>query len=120
MVMTSQPGAFGDVLRRYRVAAGLTQEELAERAHLSARGISNLERGVRRLPQRGTAELLADALGLRDAERAAARKAARRRDAGGVGAGAPAFSAPAFGVATFTVFAPAGGEMSNTDEDTEP
>ena len=38
---------FGDVLRRYRVAAGLTQEALAERAALSARGISDLERAAR-------------------------------------------------------------------------
>ena len=38
---------FGDLLRRYRTAAGLTQEELAERAGLSTRGISDLERGAR-------------------------------------------------------------------------
>ena len=44
--------SFGDLLRRYRVAAGLTQEELAERASLSARGISDLERGARSAPQR--------------------------------------------------------------------
>jgi transcriptional regulator with XRE-family HTH domain len=36
---------FGDLLRRYRLAAGLTQEELAEQAHLSPRAISDLERG---------------------------------------------------------------------------
>ena len=29
---------FGGLLRRYRLAAGLTQEELAERSGLSARG----------------------------------------------------------------------------------
>ena len=34
---------FGNLLRRYRVAAGLTQEELAERAGVSTRGISDLE-----------------------------------------------------------------------------
>ena len=38
---------FGELLRRLRVAAGLTQEALAERAGLSARGLSDLERGVR-------------------------------------------------------------------------
>src|SRR5690348_8818505 len=32
---------FGDLLRRHRLAAGLTQEELAERAGLSARAISD-------------------------------------------------------------------------------
>ena len=35
------------LLRRYREAAGLTQETLAQRAGLSARGISDLERGAR-------------------------------------------------------------------------
>ena len=44
---------FGDVLRRYRVAAGLTQEALAERAALSARGISDLERAARTAPLPG-------------------------------------------------------------------
>jgi transcriptional regulator with XRE-family HTH domain len=43
---TADP-AFGALLRRYREEAGLTQEALAERAGLSARGISDLERGIR-------------------------------------------------------------------------
>ena len=38
----------GEVLRRFRVAASLSQEALAERAGLSARGISDLERAARR------------------------------------------------------------------------
>jgi DNA-binding XRE family transcriptional regulator len=42
--------SFAVLLRRYRVAARLTQEELAERAALSARAITDLERGVRRFP----------------------------------------------------------------------
>src|SRR5579862_2481051 len=71
------PATFADMLQRYRRAAGLTQEELAERARLSVRGISNLERGVRRLPQRGTVTLLIEALGLEAAERAAFEAAAR-------------------------------------------
>jgi predicted ATPase/DNA-binding XRE family transcriptional regulator len=74
------PATFADLLQRYRRAAGLTQEELAERAHLSVRGISNLERGVRRLPQRGTVTLLIEALGLAEAERAAFEAAARGLD----------------------------------------
>jgi transcriptional regulator with XRE-family HTH domain len=41
---------FGDLLKRYRAAAGLTQDELAERAQLSARTISDLERGVKHRP----------------------------------------------------------------------
>jgi non-specific serine/threonine protein kinase len=68
---------FADLLQRYRRATGLTQEELAERAHLSVRGISNLERGVRRLPQRGTVALLIEALGLAGTARASFEAAAR-------------------------------------------
>jgi transcriptional regulator with XRE-family HTH domain len=36
---------FGEVLRRYRLAAGLTQEELAARSQMSPHAISDLERG---------------------------------------------------------------------------
>jgi transcriptional regulator with XRE-family HTH domain len=64
-----QPGVFGAVLRRHRVALGLTQEALAERAGMSARTIADLERGVNRTPRRDTVPLLADALGLAAAER---------------------------------------------------
>ena len=42
--------AFGARLRRLREAAGLTQEELAERAGLAAKAISALERGERQYP----------------------------------------------------------------------
>ena len=62
--------AFGELLKRYRVAAGLTQAQLAERAGLSERAISDLERGARRAPQRATLQLLAEALGLAGAEQA--------------------------------------------------
>ena len=54
----------GALLRCYRLRAGLTQEELAERAGLSARGISDLERGLRLAPHRDTVRMLADALAL--------------------------------------------------------
>ena len=37
----------GDLVRRHRTAAALSQEELAERAGLSVRAISDLERGIR-------------------------------------------------------------------------
>ena len=70
--------AFADLLRQHRLAAGLTQEELAERAGLSARGISDLERGARRHPHRETVRLLADALGLSGAARATFAPAAPR------------------------------------------
>jgi transcriptional regulator with XRE-family HTH domain len=58
------PFPFGRLLRRHRLAANQTQDELAERAGLSARGISDLERGVIRLPRPETARLLAAALAL--------------------------------------------------------
>src|SRR5688572_2137333 len=54
---------FGTLLRRYRVAAGLTQEALAERAGLSVYGVQKLERGVTH-PYRDTAARLASALEL--------------------------------------------------------
>jgi ATP/maltotriose-dependent transcriptional regulator MalT/DNA-binding XRE family transcriptional regulator len=70
-------GTFGDLLRRSREAAGLTQEELAARAGLSKHAISQLERGARQRPQRGTVVLLAEALGLAGPERTAFDAAAR-------------------------------------------
>ena len=69
---------FGDLLRQHRLAAGLTQEELAERAGMSARGISDLERGARSHPHRETVRLLADALGLSGAARSTFVRAAPR------------------------------------------
>ena len=63
--------SFATLLRRYRVAAGLTQEELAERAGLSARMVGDLERGVSHAPRKDTVALLAQALALGAPERAA-------------------------------------------------
>jgi transcriptional regulator with XRE-family HTH domain len=60
--------SFGALLYRYRLAAALSQEELAERAGLSARGISDLERGVRVHPHPATARRLAVALDLQPAD----------------------------------------------------
>jgi DNA-binding CsgD family transcriptional regulator/transcriptional regulator with XRE-family HTH domain len=70
--------AFGALLRERRLAAGLTQEELAERAGVSARAVSDLERGGGRAPRLQTVALLAEALGLAEAHRAALLAAARR------------------------------------------
>jgi predicted ATPase/DNA-binding XRE family transcriptional regulator len=61
--------AFGHHLKRLRVSADLTQEELAERAGVSARLISDLERGTIHRPRRDTVQLLADGLRLRGSER---------------------------------------------------
>jgi predicted ATPase/transcriptional regulator with XRE-family HTH domain len=57
------------LLRHYRLAAGLSQEALAERARMSTQGISALERGYRRTPQRETLALLVGALALNDEQR---------------------------------------------------
>ena len=54
--------SFGALVRAYRGAAGLTQEDLAERSGMSVDAISMLERGVRRSPRSTTVESLAQAL----------------------------------------------------------
>ncbi len=64
-------GSFRELLRRYRLAAGLSQEVLAERAGLSVRGLSDLERGVNLVPHADTVARLARALGLSAAEQTA-------------------------------------------------
>ncbi len=61
---------FGSLLKRYRLAAGLTQEGLAERAGISARAVSDLERDGSRTPRPDTLELLVQALGLQAMARA--------------------------------------------------
>lgn len=70
--------SFASLLRRYRRTAGLTQEELAERAHLSQEAIGALERGTRRAPRKETIDLLVEALALTESERAALEAAARQ------------------------------------------
>ena len=55
---------FGALLRQFRLDAGITQQELAERAKLSVEAISTLERGARTRPHRDTVTLLARALEL--------------------------------------------------------
>ncbi|HEV2460541.1 MAG TPA: helix-turn-helix transcriptional regulator, partial [Ktedonobacterales bacterium] len=68
---TVESPAFGELLKRHRLAAGLSQEELAACARLSVDAISTLERGTRRRPRKDTVALLAEALGLEGEERAA-------------------------------------------------
>lgn len=58
---------FGARLRHQRAAAGLTQAELAHRAGLSVRGVSDLERGLRS-PRTTTRHRLATGLGCSPAE----------------------------------------------------
>jgi predicted ATPase/DNA-binding XRE family transcriptional regulator len=77
--MTTPPPDFGSLLRQHRQAAGLTQEELAERAALSTRAVGDLERGINRTPRKETVRLLAEALELPSLERVAFAQAARPR-----------------------------------------
>ncbi|MGH2346907.1 MAG: helix-turn-helix domain-containing protein, partial [Chloroflexota bacterium] len=80
MIEPASP-SFGALLRQHRQAARLTQEALAERANLTAQGISALERGLRQTPQRATLEMLIAALGLSGRRRAAFETAARGKPA---------------------------------------
>jgi len=57
-------GDFGEMLRRLRREARLTQEDLAETAGISARSVSDLERGINATARNDTARRLADALNL--------------------------------------------------------
>jgi predicted ATPase/DNA-binding XRE family transcriptional regulator len=78
-VRQEQDTAFGVRLRELRTAAGLSQEELAERAGLTAKGISDLERGARNRPYPYTVRSLADALELPEEERSALFAAVPKR-----------------------------------------
>jgi len=70
---------FGALLRACREAAGLSQQELAERTGLSIRTLGNLERGRTQWPYRDSLSRLADGLGLRGAARAEFMAVAPRR-----------------------------------------
>jgi predicted ATPase/DNA-binding XRE family transcriptional regulator len=72
---------FGALLKQQRRAANLTQEALAEQAGISARSVSDLERGLSRAPHPDTVAFLAQALGLSGPERAAFLAAARPQPA---------------------------------------
>ena len=72
-----EQSSFGALLKRYRLVAGLSQEALAARATLSARAISDLERGIKLRPHFETLELLTDALSLPAQQRALLHASAR-------------------------------------------
>ncbi|HET7037368.1 MAG TPA: helix-turn-helix domain-containing protein [Thermomicrobiaceae bacterium] len=78
-MVEGQGSSFGARLRRLREAAGLSQEQLAERAGLSANAIGALERGDRQRPYPNTVRALADALELAPGEREALIALARGR-----------------------------------------
>jgi transcriptional regulator with XRE-family HTH domain len=75
--MTREPSLFSSLLRRYRLAAGLSQEQLAARAGISTDAVATLEQGKRRPPHVATVKLLTDALVLGEAARAELIAAAR-------------------------------------------
>src|ERR1700761_9203856 len=64
--MGAHPGQAGpgEWLREQRVAAGLTQEDLAERSGISVRAIADLERGRTRRPSPSSVRAVVRALGL--------------------------------------------------------
>jgi predicted ATPase/DNA-binding XRE family transcriptional regulator len=80
----SDTTAFGAALRSMRLAAGLSQAALAERAGLSEKAVGALERGDRTTPRPATIVLLAQAVGASPAQRdrllAAARAEQRPTD----------------------------------------
>ena len=68
--MTVQTESFGQLLRRYRLAAGLTQKGLAARSGIAVRTLTGLEGAQFARPHGETVRLLAEALGLTADERA--------------------------------------------------
>lgn len=78
--MGTPPGSdFGSLLRRYRLAAGLTQAELAKRARIGEDTIGALERGINRAPHQETLDRLVKVMKLSRAERATLEAAAHRK-----------------------------------------
>ena len=68
-IQSQSGGTFGVLLRQHRVAAGFTQEQLAERSGLGVRTIRDLELGRVGRPHRESILLLSAALGLSVAAR---------------------------------------------------
>jgi DNA-binding CsgD family transcriptional regulator/transcriptional regulator with XRE-family HTH domain/tetratricopeptide (TPR) repeat protein len=72
----SMADSFGDLLRRFRVAASLTQEALADRCRISPATIAAIEQGRRIAPRLSTVRLIASALELSAADRELLARAA--------------------------------------------
>ncbi len=68
---------FARLLKRHRIEAGLSQENLAEFSGVSTDEISALERGLRRAPHKATLDLLIAALSLDDDARLEIEEAAK-------------------------------------------
>ncbi|MGI9252413.1 MAG: ATP-binding protein [Thermomicrobiales bacterium] len=78
-VQHDDAAAFGARFRAARLAAHMSQEDLAAASGVSIRAISDLELGVTRQPRASSLALLADALGFTPAERERFVVAARAR-----------------------------------------
>jgi len=91
---TESSRTFGELLRMHRMAVHLSQEELAERAKMSVRGVSDLERGIHQAPYRVTVAQLATALGLDEEERDRLEAATRRQRKTAVPSGRARVSRP--------------------------
>jgi len=70
------PDSFAELLRRFRIAASLTQEGLADRCGISPAAVAALEQGRRRGPRLSTVADIADALNLAADDRARLANAA--------------------------------------------
>ena len=98
--------SFGELLRRFRIAASLTQEALAEQCRISPATIAAIEQGRRKAPRLSTVRLITDALELSPADRqllaeaaddgGAAARAAPRDDGEAPPAGGPAAGPPSW------------------------
>ncbi|MGB6986176.1 MAG: helix-turn-helix domain-containing protein [Candidatus Aquilonibacter sp.] len=97
----SHRSRFGDLLREFRRAAGLSQEALAERARISVEGVGALERGISQAPQRETLALLVRALNLNPEQQRAIEESAQRpshpRSLRGPRSNLPSSMTPLFG-----------------------
>ena len=91
---TESSRTFGELLRMHRMAVHLSQEELAERAKMSVRGVSDLERGIHQAPYRVTVAQLATALGLDEEQRDRLEAATRRQRKTAVPSGRARVSRP--------------------------
>ncbi len=82
-MMNKPEPSFGQTLRRLRQTAGLSQEDLAERAGLTSAAVGALERGERRYPYPHTLRALANALDLSPEDQATFFMSAPKRHAPG-------------------------------------
>ncbi|MFY1635318.1 ATP-binding protein [Solwaraspora sp. WMMB335] len=103
---------FDELLRSRRLAAGLTQAELAARAGVGVRTVRDLERARSSRPQRTTVDLLVAALHLTGAERDEFQTAARGQPI------RPRPSIPRQQVPALAAVTPAGGAGTEGDEAT--